>query len=153
YVARHIQRWHLGTGYMTVAEDVKKMFADGPLKGTVLGVDQTGVGVPVVEVLRAARIDCRLYPITITAGLQASRQDDGWHVAKVQLVSTAQVLLQSRRLEIVPTLPEAKMLSKELLSFKVRITPAANETYAAWREGDKDDLVLALCMAAWLGEK
>jgi hypothetical protein len=48
-------------------------------------------------------------------------------------------------------LPEAALLVKELLNFKVRITDAANETFGAWREGQRDDTVLAVALAAWLG--
>jgi len=29
----------------------------------------------------------------------------------------------------------------------------ANEQYEAWREGDHDDLVLAVAMACWLGQQ
>jgi hypothetical protein len=34
----------------------------------------------------------------------------------------------------------------------VRITPATNEVFGDWREGQHDDLVFALAMAAWVGE-
>jgi hypothetical protein len=39
-----------------------------------------------------------------------------------------------------------------LLNFEVRTTQSSNETFGAWREGTHDDLVLAVAMAAWLGE-
>ncbi len=41
---------------------------------------------------------------------------------------------------------------KELTSFKVKITAAANETFGEWREGYNDDLVLALALGVWWGE-
>ncbi len=37
-------------------------------------------------------------------------------------------------------------------NFKVKITTSANETFGAWREGQHDDMVLSVAMAAWLGE-
>ena len=68
-------------------------------------------------------------------------------------MSALQVLLQSRRIKVAPSLPEAQTLVRELLDFKVKITLAANETFGAWREGTHDDLVLAVAIAAWEAER
>ena len=70
----------------------------------------------------------------------------------IELVGLVQALLQTGRLKIVPSLKFASLLKTELLNFQVKVTPAANETFGAWREGAHDDLVLAVAMAAWLGE-
>ncbi|HEY7309269.1 MAG TPA: hypothetical protein VH643_07940 [Gemmataceae bacterium] len=69
------------------------------------------------------------------------------------LISKLQVLLQARRLQVARTLPEAAVLVKELENFRVKITAARPETFASWREGQHDDLVLAAALAAWLGEQ
>jgi hypothetical protein len=69
------------------------------------------------------------------------------------LVGVLQVLLQTRRLRIAQALPEAAILAKELETFQVKITAAANEAFGAWREGQHDDLVLAVALAAWAGER
>jgi hypothetical protein len=37
--------------------------------------------------------------------------------------------------------------------FQVKITAAANEVFGVWREGQHDDLVLAVAIAAWLAER
>jgi hypothetical protein len=42
---------------------------------------------------------------------------------------------------------------KELESFRVKITASAHETFEAWRERDHDDLVLAVALAAWVGQQ
>jgi trans-aconitate methyltransferase len=57
------------------------------------------------------------------------------------------------RLQVTPALPEAAMLVRELAAFqvKVRVT-TKEEELATWREGTHDDLVLAVAVAAWLGE-
>jgi hypothetical protein len=63
------------------------------------------------------------------------------------------VLLQAGRLKVARELALVDVLVKELLTFRVRITLSANETYAGdWREGQHDDLVLALCLACWMAE-
>ena len=60
--------------------------------------------------------------------------------------------LQAGRLKVSGRLPEAATLRREMLNFRVRITAAANDTYAAWREGEHDDTVLAVALATWAGE-
>ena len=47
----------------------------------------------------------------------------------------------------------APVLSRELTTFKVRVTPAGNEVFGAWRERDHDDLVLAVALCVWYGER
>ena len=93
-------------------------------------------------------------PALITAGHAVTAGDDGsWHVAKKELVSRLQVLLQTRRLQIARALPDADLLVKELQNFRVKVTVAANEVFEAWREGQHDDLVLAVAIAVWLAER
>lgn len=153
YAVRHLRRWHLGTSYVQVVEDVAAMLSRPPLEGADLAVDQTGVGAAVVDVFRRAQLPARLSPVLITAGHRASRQPGGvFHVPKKELVSVLQVLLQTRRLKIAP-LPERDVLARELGAFRVKVTTAGNETFEAWRERDHDDLVLAVALAAWLGER
>jgi hypothetical protein len=120
-------------------------------------VDQTGVGRAVVEMMAdrlRGWVEATLLPIQITGGHAVTIGEDGSvRVPKKELVGAVQVLLQSRRLQIARTLPDAPLLVKELENFRVKITEAANETFGAWREGQHDDLVLATALAAWLGER
>ena len=54
---------------------------------------------------------------------------------------------------MAPDLPETQTLVRELAEFQVKFTPAANEVFGVWREGAHDDLVLAVAVAAWAGER
>jgi hypothetical protein len=165
YAFRYLKRFHVGTPYTSapgaaesgVVEFTDKLLTSPPFAGCnpVLAIDQTGVGRPVVDrFVATGRLN--VVPITITAGSTASSSPPesgyGYHVAKKLLVSTVQLLFQSRRLTIAERLPEAAVLMKELQNFRVKVTTAANETFEAWREGDHDDLVLAVAMACWVGE-
>jgi hypothetical protein len=124
------------------------------LAGSILAVDQTGVGRPVIDLLRGARIQAQVVPVTITAGHQATIADGGgWLVPKKELVSTLQVLLAARRLQVAPTLAEAPTLVRELQIFQVKITRAAHETFSSSGDGQHDDLVLALAIALWYAER
>jgi hypothetical protein len=150
YSLRHLQRWPLKTSYPDIVAEVGRMVQIAPLSNPLLAVDQTGVGVPVVEMIRDARIKAQLKPILITGGHEIT-YDGKWHVPKKELVSTIQVLLQTHRIKF-GQIPERKVLIQELLNFKVKININAHETFEAWRERDHDDMVLAVALAAWLGE-
>ncbi len=148
---RHLERLPLGTSYVAVAERVQALMAAPALAEATLVVDATGVGRPVVDLLRAASLE--LTAATITGGAKVT--EDGWsiHVPKRDLVGALQVHLQTGALKIAWGLPEAETLVRELLNFKVKITDAGNDTYGAWREGSHDDLVLATALAAWWAER
>jgi hypothetical protein len=147
FAVRHLHRWPLGTPYPQVVADVKALFARPPLQGSVLAVDQTGVGRAVVDQFRAAGIGASLRPLTITGG----ENSGGGSVAKKDLVGAVQVPLQDRRLKVADGLPLAAVLAEELAAFRVKVTLAGNETFEAWRERDHDDLVLAVALALYVG--
>ena len=149
YEVRHLERLPLGTRYPEVVERVRKLLDTPPLqKNSILAVDATGVGTAVVDMLGRAGL-C-FERVIITAGEKETHEGNTYRVPKRDLIATAQVLLQTRRLKIAPALPEAEILAEELLNFRYEITRAGNDVYGAWREGDHDDLVLAVALATWL---
>jgi hypothetical protein len=151
YSVQTLRRYAIGTRYHESAGDALAVMSAPPAKDWPLAVDQTGVGRPVVEDMKGRGV--LIVPVTITAGHQAHKDDYGWKVPKKDLVGVAQRLLQTRRLLISPALKHAKTLTTELRNFRVKLTKAANETFGPWREGDHDDLVFAVALAAWVGEK
>jgi hypothetical protein len=153
FAVRHLERFQLGTSYPAICDRMRQLFAQPPLAGATLVVDQTGVGRAVVDMIRKVGLKAMIRPITITAGHDVVADGAGWHVPKKELVSVLQVLLQSRHLQVARQLPMAAVLVKELESFRVKITASAHETFEAWRERDHDDLVLAVALAAWVGQQ
>ena len=133
---------------------VRELLLRPALRDASLVVDQTGVGRAVVDMLwdeLRGQVPCHFTAVTITGGHAVTNPANGClHVPKKELVGAVQVLLQSRRLRIAQTLPEAPVLVKELDNFRVKITEAANETFGAWREGQHDDLVFATALAAFM---
>jgi hypothetical protein len=151
YELVHLDRVPLGTSYPAVVEQVRALLWRPPLRGrSRLVVDATGVGVPIVDLLRQAGM--QPHPITITSGGRPTRdpRGGGYHVPKRDLVDLLAVLLQSARLAIASELRYAQALADELLAFEARQTAAGNDTYGA-RDGAHDDLVLATAIAAWYG--
>jgi hypothetical protein len=151
YHFRHLERFKLGTTYPDVIRRLQVMIEQEPLKDNYKVIaDQTGVGRPVVDMLREAGLN--VAAVTITGGNEATRSGSDYHVPKRELVSSLQILLQSGRLKFAENMPEVQTIVTELLNFKVKITTSAHDTYEAWREGIHDDLVLAAAMAVWFGE-
>jgi hypothetical protein len=65
-----------------------------------------------------------------------------------------QILLQSRRIRVAETLPEAATLVKELENFRTKVAPSSTgDLLADWRGAPHDDLVLAVAVAAWYAER
>jgi hypothetical protein len=153
HAVRRLKRWPLGTPYHDVAADLKEQFSRPPLAGCDLLIDKTGVGAAVLEIFREAKIRAVLRPVLITSGLKATVEGAGFNVPKKDLAGALVAAFQSRRVGIAAGLPEAGVLAKELAAFRVKMTVAGNETFEAWRDRDHDDLVLAVAMAVWYGER
>lgn len=161
YEARFLERLQRGTPYPRQVQRVKEVIDGLKRRDDVnvgrasvrLVVDQTGVGRPVVDMLRAEGLK-DLIAVTIHGGDQSSREGREHRVPKRELVSVVQVLLQGDRLGIASSLPEASVLTAEMLAFKVKVSAAGHDSYGNdWRENPHDDLVLAVALAAWAGER
>jgi len=98
YAVRHLERFPPGTPYALVCDRVRALFKAPPLAGGRLVADITAVGRPVLQLLRRARVGGMLSAVTVTGGHKAVPEGAGWLVPRVDLVSTLQLLLQSRRL-------------------------------------------------------
>lgn len=151
YAVRRLERIR-GESYPNIVQKVDALMRSPALKGNAsLVVDQTGVGVPVVDLLRKAGLGP--VAISIHGGDKASNEGDTWRVPKRDLVGVLQVLLQSGRLKVSSQLKLGPVLQAEMLNFKVKIDPVtAHDSYSAWRESDHDDLILSVALAAWYAE-
>ena len=139
--------------YEDVADKVAQLLRLRIMRGAVLAVDETGVGSAVTDMLRVRSLSPRA--VTITGGDRVAKDGYDYRIPKRDLVTTVNVLLESKRLRIPTALPLARTLADELHNFKVTISPLGHDSYGAggeWREGQHDDLVLAVALAAWFGE-
>ncbi len=75
---------------------------------------------------------------------------------KRELVSSSTCVRETKRLKIASTLPLAATLVAEFDNFRSKkAVLTGHDSYGAgadWREGNHDDLVLSVAMAAWFGE-
>lgn len=157
WAGRHLQRFPLGTRYPDIVETVRQMLSRPPLQRDChLVFDETGVGRPVGDLLRSLRIGCRVTGVTIHGGdsVTSDVSTSSLRVPKRDLVSSVQLLIQQRRLKFAETLLGAELLRQELASFRVHISlETGHDSYGAGRSGENDDLVLAVGLACWVGER
>ena len=152
HIARHLERLPLGTSYPAVAERVAEVVRGVHTatsgEAPTLYVDATGVGTPIVDVLRAASVGdlARVVAVFFNHGDRRKVERGEVKLGKAWLVSRMQALLQSKLLHL-PRTAEAEALGKELLDYEIRVTEDANDRYGAFRVGAHDDLVTALGLA------
>jgi hypothetical protein len=147
---RYLDRMPLGMPYPDVVERTRQTLRSPMLDGErQLIVDGTGVGRPVIDLLRRAELGCGIVAVTITGG-DAEGQSDGYHrVPKRDLIVGLQLAMQKGDIQIAAGLEHGPTLVRELSDLQVKVTPSGNSVYGAWREGQHDDLVLAFAMAYW----
>ena len=146
---RHLERLR-GVSYPAIVAHVTALLHAPAIAstGAALVVDATGVGRAVTDMFRQAQLSP--VAVTIHGGDAVTRDVGGYRVPKRDLVAVVQVALQNREIRIADALELAPVLRAELAGFRVTINPAtAHDSYAAWREGQHDDLVLSTALAIW----
>ena len=158
-LVRYVERLPLGTSYVEVVARVREIATDYFIrtKCTVV-VDATGVGEPVVDMLRQARLGCEIVAVTITGG---DRENDAGStgqaprcsVPKKDLIGGLQALLEKREMRIAADIPEVGALVKELIDMRVVAREGGRVQIGAEGPGEHDDLVIALALAVWKATK
>ena len=144
----------IGTPY---GEGVREMAAmadqASQLDGTPcpIVVDYTGVGRPVVELLRNSTTQ-DVVPVTTTSGGRSTLVDGSWRVPKQELISSLQVVFEQHRIASACVCDGARDLEHELRTYRYEMTPSGGITYGG-PGGHGDDLVSALALAAWWAER
>jgi hypothetical protein len=150
---RWLDRLELGTSYPDIVRKVVALLKRPMLQGkTTTVVDATGLGRPVVDMLREADVP-NLYAISITGGNQVVKSGREYSLPKRDLAGILEVLLEHGYLKWPKNLPFRKEFKKELKTFTRKITDTGHDQYEHWRDGDHDDLVLSVALACWFIEK
>jgi hypothetical protein len=153
HVVRFVETLPLGTPYPDVVERIVAVDARCRLDGeTTAVVDASGVGKPIVDMLRA-RIPGGVRAVVISGGQTVTNPGPYEYVVpKRDIISSIEVPLQTHRLLVLRGLQGADDLRSELQSFAVAISERGHDTYEA-RSGHKDDLVLACALCLWYAER
>jgi phage FluMu gp28-like protein len=155
-LVRHVERVALGTPYPLVAAHLREMVSRPELRGRcALAVDGTGLGGPVVDMLRGARLGCEITAVTISGGERERKSGSlAVSVPKRDLIAGIQVALEKGDLRIARSLKELGPLVRELVD--VRVTSGAGMgrvRIGADGCGEHDDLVIALALACWRAKR
>ena len=153
-LVRHVERMPLGMTYPQVVERVRGVMDTPALcRQCELVVDATGVGAPVVEMLRAGGLGCEISSVTITGGEKesggAGYGGGHYNVPKRDLIASVQVALEKGELRIARDLREAGPLVEELVDVRKMPRSTGHDRVGAERAGEHDDLVMALALACW----
>jgi hypothetical protein len=110
-------------------------------------VDGTGVGRPVVDMLRAA--GAAPTPVSITHRGRAARDQTGaWSVPKAVLMERMAMAMDQGRLKIICDERMGRVFAGEARNFVRRVNKLGHGTYAGQRRSH-DDLILAVALAIW----
>ena len=114
-----------------------------------LVMDATGVGAPVLDLMRLANLGCGIVPVNLTGGDLVSQSGSVWNVPKQVLISGLLVMLEKKELALSMRVASARVLDKELAGMEARVSRSGNLSFGTWREGEHDDVVMAAALACW----
>ena len=97
--AEELRRLPLGTMYTTVVEEVARVVRRPEMEGRCTVVaDATGVGMPVMEMLRRSRMRAGLTPVILTGTSGPAHCTDGvWQVGRRESLTGLREMLEGRR--------------------------------------------------------
>ena len=161
FTTRLLQRLPLGTSYLAVADRLVEVVTNiaaqpvqmnhAPPSVTML-IDATGVGAPIVDMMRKALRGsrCRVTPVTFVHGERLTTQGHGLRMGKEFLVGRLTMLMESGRVDLPVDHPEAAAMRRELEDYERRLKAGTAGTmqYGAMAAGSHDDLVTAVALAS-----
>jgi hypothetical protein len=151
---RHIERLPLKTDYGLVVERIATVAGQAQMLGSAtIILDATGVGRPIVDMLkRSTSVSIRA--VVFTSGEHETQPSYDVHrVPKRDLVTSLEVVLQARRIEFVPDCRLLEDMRAELQAYEFNISQNSGHLSFEGAAGSHDDLVSALTLAIWFGER
>jgi len=152
YEVVHVEAVPLGTEYPEIADTLAELMGMAELgEYPNLVIDATGLGRPVVDMIRKRRQSWNMRCVTLTAGAGEHYESPMYYLPKVDVIASAQLVLQQHRITFVD-IPQTDVLIEELRNFRVAISANGHETYNA-AQGAHDDHVIALALGVWWLER
>lgn len=153
YRCRLLRRLPLGLGYVEVVDKVIALMQSRDLRDrSTLVVDASGVGSPVVEMLRKSA-KCPLDPVTITGGQNVKMDNYGYKMPRRELMSQLAVMLEKRELEISSHAGEIEHIRSELRNLRLTFNTKGQENFDPEKESVHDDLVIAMALGFWKAKR
>jgi phage FluMu gp28-like protein len=163
YYVHIVKRFPLGKLYSDVAAELSKL--DMKLRVHAIQekrtpiitwvLDSTGVGDAVSELVRRELPDSEIVKCYLTGGINPTLNEENLelHLPKQQLVSNLLSLFDAGLIHLSKESREIELVVEELRDFKISISDAGRESFAAdTRVGAHDDLIIALGLSVTIGE-
>ncbi|MBI4904782.1 MAG: hypothetical protein HY820_14170 [Acidobacteria bacterium] len=150
YTIRHLERMPLQTSYTDIVRRVASLTRHPSISHNCrIVVDATGVGKPVVDIFRDARLEVHIYPVLLTPGHSTTYNNGMYHVPRRELLSKLEIGLQTKTLKISRRIPAAPTLIHELSNLKRTIRDSGDGHIEPRRSTHHDDLVFAAALSFW----
>jgi hypothetical protein len=150
FAIRTIERLPLDTPYPTVVSrlvEIKNNLEQRNIQRVDFWIDATGVGQPVVDLLKDKGLRVRAVYLTGSDKAEHGQYEHEWSIGKLVLINRLKVLQQTGRLH-VPNSAETQTLLNELANYEIKYTDCGHVQFGG-RTGIHDDLVIALGLACW----
>jgi hypothetical protein len=161
YACRHFRRWLFpATAYPVLVAHLNSILGDARLGGPSLIVEAGPSTKAVLSILRQHRLPVKIYGVEVKTSADDRKVESLWKLGKGTLIETTRQVIQDRRLAfddkmpqgVITTTPPAQTIYHALATYPYNEAAMANEAFAS-RDGEYDDLVLAVALACWCGEK
>jgi hypothetical protein len=154
FSVRFLERMPLGTPYTDIVARIGQISRSfGDQTNLWLCADATGVGRPVVEMIRSLQLPRRMYAVKVTPGNTESCDGIFYNVPKSHLIGNLILQFEGNMFKVCTDLDLADTLLEELGSLRVKVSTAGNDIYSTWRTSQHDDLLFAVALANWQAQK
>ena len=96
-----------------------------------------------------AKLGVAVMIAAIAGTKEEQTESNNWRIPKIELIGNLNLLLESDRLQINRDMDLVSDLTDELNKFSMKPPRVDPNDPEAWREGQFDDLVFAVAVAAW----
>ena len=154
YHLTHLEQLPLGTMHtvqVAHVNEIVKLAMEYYEKKPILVIDSSGVGDHHFDSFMELGVN--VYGVTIHGGQNITYSKRVYNVGKESLKACLEVLMENRRIMFAEDLPFRTQLIKELMTFSWKQTDTGHFKFEHLKSGDKDDVVMALMVAAWFAEK
>ncbi len=154
YELVHTEQLPLGINYPDIISYVDSFVKQKEISGRVqVAADCTGVGVAVLDLLRSnPSLSDITWSIVFTSGQGVTQKGMVFKVPKKDLIASVLILSGRGLLTCNNKMPQAETLRKEMLGYIMKKSTAGNLKFDAMSRMH-DDMVVALCMVCWIGER
>jgi hypothetical protein len=115
-------------------------------------IDATGVGVAVIDLMRAPPYQLSPVGVTVTAGREITMSDFGYNVPKRDVVTNLELLYQTGRIKVA-RMKHADTFRDQLKYFTKQTTPTGQPAWGNQSDSIHDDFVMGGALGLWYAEK